>query len=99
MTTPPPGAIGLGWDATSPAIGPLPPSTSTCQLRQEQCPVAPVAGTVRARNDDLAGTPEVVNTDPHGQGCMFEIEIDPSTLDRQLASLMDARAYRRLAGA
>src|SRR6266576_132821 len=58
--------------------------------------VAPVAGTVRARNDDLAGTPGVVNTDPYGQGWMFEVEIDPSTLDRQLASLMDAGAYRRL---
>ena len=61
--------------------------------------VAPVAGTVRARNDDLAGTPEVVNTDPYGQGWMFEVGIDPSTLDQQLASLMDAGAYRRLAGA
>src|SRR5690348_13673321 len=28
--------------------------------------VAPVAGTVRARNDDMAGTPELVNTDPYG---------------------------------
>jgi glycine cleavage system H protein len=61
--------------------------------------VAPVAGTVRARNEDLAGTPEVVNTDPYGQGWMFEVEIDPSTLDQQLARLMDAGAYRRLAGA
>jgi len=61
--------------------------------------VAPVAGTVRARNDDLAATPELVNTDPYGQGWMFEAEIDPATLDQQLASLMDAGAYRRLAGA
>jgi glycine cleavage system H protein len=61
--------------------------------------VAPVAGTVRARNDDLASTPELVNTDPYGRGWMFEAEIDPSTLDQQLASLMDAGAYRRLAGA
>jgi glycine cleavage system H protein len=61
--------------------------------------VAPVAGTVRARNDDLSATPELVNTDPYGQGWMFEAEIDPSTLDQQLADLMDAGAYRRLAGA
>jgi glycine cleavage system H protein len=61
--------------------------------------VAPVAGTVRARNDDLTGTPDLVNTDPYGQGWMFEAEIDPSTLDRQLAGLMDADGYRRLAGA
>ena len=61
--------------------------------------VAPVAGTVRARNDDLAGTPELVNMDPYGRGWMFEAEIDPSTLDQQLAGLMDAGAYRGLAGA
>jgi glycine cleavage system H protein len=54
---------------------------------------------VRARNDELAATPELVNTDPYGQGWMFEAEIDPATLDQQLASLMDAGAYRRLAGA
>jgi glycine cleavage system H protein len=30
--------------------------------------VAPVAGTVRARNDDLAGMPELLNTDPYGRG-------------------------------
>ena len=61
--------------------------------------VAPVAGTVSARNDDLADTPELVNTDPYGRGWMFEAEIDPATLDQQLAGLMDAAAYRRLAGA
>jgi len=61
--------------------------------------VAPVAGTVRARNDELADTPELVNTDPYGQGWMFEAEIDPSTLVHQLAGLMGADAYRNLAGA
>jgi glycine cleavage system H protein len=59
----------------------------------------PVAGTVRTRNDDLASTPELVNMDPYGQGWMFEAEIDPSTLDQQLTSLMDPGAYRGLAGA
>jgi glycine cleavage system H protein len=61
--------------------------------------VAPVTGTIRARNDDLSDMPELVNTDPYGRGWMFEAEIDLSTLDQQLASLMDAGAYRRLAGA
>jgi glycine cleavage system H protein len=61
--------------------------------------VAPVTGTVRARNDDLASAPELVNTDPYGQGWMFEVETDPTTLGRQLAALMDADAYRELAGA
>jgi glycine cleavage system H protein len=61
--------------------------------------IAPVTGTVRDRNDDLARTPELVNTDPYGQGWLFETEIDPAVLNEQLAGLMDAGAYRALAGA
>jgi glycine cleavage system H protein len=61
--------------------------------------IAPVTGTVRDRNDELTRTPELVNTDPYGQGWLFEAEIDPAALDRQLAALMDAGAYRALAGA
>lgn len=60
--------------------------------------IAPITGTVRHRND-LARAPELVNTDPYGQGWLFEAEIDPAALDRQLAGLMDADAYRGLAGA
>ena len=61
--------------------------------------IAPVTGTVRACNDDLARTPELINTDPYGQGWLFEAEIDPAALDGQLAALMDAGAYRALTGA
>jgi glycine cleavage system H protein len=61
--------------------------------------IAPVTGTVHARNDDLTRTPELVNADPYGQGWMFEVEIDPATLSQQLASLLDAGAYRELTGA
>jgi glycine cleavage system H protein len=61
--------------------------------------IAPVTGTVRARNDDLTGAPELVNTDPYGQGWMFEVDTGPATLGQQLADLMDADAYRALAGA
>jgi glycine cleavage system H protein len=61
--------------------------------------IAPVTGTVRDRNDDLARTPELVNTDPYGQGWLFEAEIDPAALKEQLAGLMDADAYQALAGA
>ncbi|MEU8308141.1 glycine cleavage system protein GcvH [Actinomadura sp. NPDC048955] len=61
--------------------------------------ITPLTGTVRTRNDDLPRTPELVNTDPYGRGWMFEVETDPATLDGRLAALMDARAYRDLAGA
>ena len=61
--------------------------------------IAPLTGTVRTRNDDLAGAPGLVNADPYGQGWLFEVETDPATLGQQLAALMDARAYRDLTGA
>src|SRR5690348_1874098 len=60
--------------------------------------IAPITGTVRTRNDVLTRTPGLVNTDPYGQGWMFEVEAEPSTMNQQLASLMDASAYRSLAG-
>ena len=61
--------------------------------------IAPVTGTVRAHNDDLTAAPDLVNSDPYGQGWLFEVQTDPATLGRQLAALMDADAYRGLAGA
>lgn len=52
---------------------------------------APVAGTVTARNETLDANPEMVNTDPYGDGWMFEIRPgDPSSLE----GLMDAAAYQ-----
>jgi glycine cleavage system H protein len=60
--------------------------------------VAPVTGTVRSRNEALTQAPELVNTDPYGQGWMDEIETDPATLGQQLASLLDAAGYRDLVG-
>jgi glycine cleavage system H protein len=60
--------------------------------------IAPVSGTVRTRNDDLAGSPDLVNSDPYGQGWMFEVETDPATRDGQLSALMDASAYGTLVG-
>jgi glycine cleavage system H protein len=61
--------------------------------------ITPVTGTVRARNDDLPGAPELVNSDPYGQGWMFEVETGPATLAQQLSRLLDADAYHALAGA
>ena len=60
--------------------------------------IAPITGTARSRNDDLAGRPDLVNSDPYGQGWMFDVEIDASTLDGQLSALMDASAYGTLVG-
>ena len=54
---------------------------------------APVTGTIVARNDRLEATPELVNTDPYGEGWLVEIRpADPAAVD----ALLDAAAYRDL---
>ncbi len=56
---------------------------------------APVAGSVTARNEALDGTPELVNSDPYGDGWMFEVRpADPSSVDE----LLDAEGYRAQLG-
>lgn len=55
---------------------------------------APVDGTVTARNDALDQTPELVNSDPYGDGWIVEVEVaDADALD----GLLDAAAYGALA--
>jgi glycine cleavage system H protein len=52
---------------------------------------APVSGTVVERNAALDATPELVNSDPYGQGWMFEVDpADPGAVD----SLLTADQYR-----
>ena len=56
----------------------------------------PVAGTIKEVNSALSGTPEVVNTDPYGQGWMIKMTIsDPA----QLEGLLTVDAYKALIGA
>lgn len=58
---------------------------------------APVAGTVSARNDALEAQPELVNSDPYGDGWMVEIEVaDTGSLEAALAELLDADGYEAL---
>jgi glycine cleavage system H protein len=54
---------------------------------------APVSGTVLERNDALGDAPELVNSDPYGDGWM--VLIDPSD-PSELEALLDATAYREL---
>ena len=60
--------------------------------------IAPVTGTVRASNGKLADQPELVNSDPYGDGWMFDAEVAPALLDEQLVTLLDADVYRALTG-
>jgi len=60
--------------------------------------IAPVSATVSDKNGSLASAPELVNSDPYGEGWMFDAEAEPSVLNQQLAELLDASAYRALTG-
>lgn len=55
----------------------------------------PVSGEVMEFNDKLDAEPELVNSDPYGDGWMIKVKIsDASELD----SLLDAAAYSQLIG-
>ncbi len=50
----------------------------------------PVSGTLVAVNNTLQSTPELVNSQPYGDGWMLRVRLsDPAELDK----LMDAAAY------
>ena len=53
----------------------------------------PVAGTITEVNPALEANPELVNSDPYGEGWMIKMTVEnPATID----SLMDAAAYESL---
>ena len=48
---------------------------------------APISGTVVARNEALDANPDLVNSDPYGEGWMFEVEpADPGAVEGLLTS-------------
>ncbi len=54
---------------------------------------APVAGQVVARNETLENTPELVNSDPYGEGWLVELEVSDTAAAE---GLLDAAAYKKL---
>ena len=53
---------------------------------------APLTGEVTSRNDVLEARPELVNSDPYGEGWLIEIAVADGGLD----GLLDANAYGAL---
>lgn len=51
---------------------------------------APVAGEITGANEALADAPEVINTDPYGEGWIWRMK---PTDDGAVSELMDADAY------
>lgn len=55
----------------------------------------PVNGTVTELNPALSGAPELVNTDPYGQGWMVKMTLSDLS---QVDELLDAAGYAALVG-
>jgi glycine cleavage system H protein len=58
---------------------------------------APVSGKVSAVNGELESTPQLLNSDPYGEGWLLEFKVDSADvadLDAAIAGLLDAEAYR-----
>lgn len=56
----------------------------------------PLTGEVLELNPSLESQPELVNKDPYGDGWMVKVKIADAS---QVASLLDADAYKALIGA
>ncbi len=54
---------------------------------------SPIAGEVIAANDALGAAPELVNSDPYGQGWLFKLK--PRDIG-ELSGLLDAQAYAKV---
>lgn len=54
----------------------------------------PLDGVISATNDAVVDTPELVNTDPYGEGWLVEITVaDGADLNAILAAMLDADGY------
>ena len=56
---------------------------------------APLSGTVSARNDKLDDSPDLINSDPYGEGWILELDVSDQA---EMGTLLDAAAYGELSG-
>ncbi|RSM58874.1 glycine cleavage system protein GcvH [Amycolatopsis sp. WAC 01376] len=54
---------------------------------------APVDGEVVAVNDAVTESPELINSDPYGEGWLIELRLDDAS---SVESLLEAEAYQAL---
>lgn len=55
---------------------------------------APLSAKVVAVNEDLDGSPELVNSEPYGGGWLIDLQVDSAALDKGFGDLLDAETYR-----
>lgn len=53
----------------------------------------PVSGEVVELNEQLEGNPELVNSDPYGEGWIIKVRL---TEPKELDNLLDAAAYKKV---
>ena len=53
----------------------------------------PIGGTIIEINENIESSPELVNTDPYGEGWMIKIEINEAS---DIENLLTAEAYSNL---
>jgi glycine cleavage system H protein len=53
--------------------------------------ISPVSGTIKEVNPNLEENPQLVNTDPYGEGWLFKVA--PNDWESDKKKLMDAQAY------
>jgi glycine cleavage system H protein len=58
---------------------------------------APVTAKVVAVNGDLEGNPQLVNSDPYGEGWLVDLQLVSVELADVLSGLLDADGYRAVA--
>jgi glycine cleavage system H protein len=78
--------VGAQVDAGAPA-GEVESTKSVSEI------YAPFSGEVTAVNDALDEQPDLINSDPYGEGWIFELAVDdPDAID----GLLDAEAYQAI---
>jgi glycine cleavage system H protein len=56
---------------------------------------SPVSGEIIASNEKVNASPEIVNRDPYGDGWIVQLQLAEV---KELESLLDADAYKKLVG-
>lgn len=88
-------ALGDVVYVSLPAVGDTVATGDTCGEVESTKSVsdlyAPLAGEVTAINEQLDGTPELVNSDPYGEGWMYELKLSDGSA---LAGLQDVETYK-----
>lgn len=88
-------ALGDVVYVSLPAVGDTVESGGSCGEVESTKSVsdlyAPLPGTVEAVNDALDATPELVNSDPYGEGWMYELRLADGA---DTSGLLDAAAYQ-----